>query len=63
MNSEGKFWFAIWTSVGIIFFGIMLTLSICELKIKTMFAENGYEQVMVKGSATYKWQKIERADE
>ena len=58
MDSESKFWLTLWTMVGICITVVVVSLCITDLKENKLFAENGYEQVMLPSAYYEKWQKV-----
>jgi len=58
LSSDGEFWFRLWSVVvtGVVI--ILFILTSYTYKEEKLFMENGYEQVVLPGSNTYRWQKV-----
>ena len=54
---DSKYEMIVWliTALGLV--AIMITATYWDINTTKIWAENGYEQVMLPGSNLYKWQK------
>lgn len=55
---ENIFWLKFWSIIGVCVVAIAITIAVADTMQTKMYTDRGYEQVVVVGSNTYKWQKV-----